>query len=58
MYPDMEMQLQVFARHAPEFIFRSGVIEMDVLWAIKAFVAHPDGTFIFLFRLNLVCVNI
>ncbi|XP_030211378.1 bactericidal permeability-increasing protein [Gadus morhua] len=53
MFPDMEMQLQVFALEAPEFMFRSGVVRMDVHGAIKAFVVRPDGTFIFLFRLNL-----
>ncbi|CAL8369465.1 unnamed protein product [Lota lota] len=53
LYPNMEMKLQVFATEPPEFIFKSGVVKFDLIGAIKAFAAKPDGSVIFLFKLNV-----
>ncbi|CAL8323852.1 unnamed protein product [Merluccius merluccius] len=54
MYPGMEMKLQVYAREAPDFRFKSGAIQTDLLGAIKAFGVKAHGALIPLFMLNAV----
>ena len=56
MYPGMEMKLQVYAREAPDFRFKSGTITTDLLGAIEAFGVKADGALIPLFVLNVVGV--
>ncbi|KAJ3586028.1 hypothetical protein NHX12_012430 [Muraenolepis orangiensis] len=53
MYPGMEMKLQVYARDAPEFRFKSGSVKTTLLGAIKAFAVQADGALIPLFMLNV-----
>ncbi|XP_067300858.1 bactericidal permeability-increasing protein-like [Pseudorasbora parva] len=53
LYPDMEMQVLLYASETPLFSFSSGVIDVHVLAAAKFSAVKPDGTLQPLFTLNL-----
>ncbi|XP_067299165.1 bactericidal permeability-increasing protein-like [Pseudorasbora parva] len=53
LYPDMEMQVLLYASETPLVSFSSGVIDVHVLAAAKFSAVKPDGTLLPLFTLNV-----
>ncbi|XP_050960634.1 lipopolysaccharide-binding protein [Labeo rohita] len=53
LYPNMEMQVHLYASKTPLFSFRSGTIDVHVLAAAKFSVVKPDGMLVPLFRLDV-----
>ncbi|XP_068197604.1 bactericidal permeability-increasing protein [Antennarius striatus] len=53
MFPGLMMNLQVYAREFPLFLFHPAAVSLGVLGAIKAFAIQPNGTKIPLFTLNV-----
>ncbi|XP_077094929.1 bactericidal permeability-increasing protein [Siphateles boraxobius] len=53
MYPNMEMQVLLYASETPLFSFSSGVIEIHVPAAAKFSAVKPDGALLPLFRLDV-----
>uniref|UniRef100_A0A671RZR8 Bactericidal permeability-increasing protein n=1 Tax=Sinocyclocheilus anshuiensis TaxID=1608454 RepID=A0A671RZR8_9TELE len=54
LYPNMEMQVLLYASKTPLFSFSSGVIDVHVPVAAKFSVVKPDGMLVPLFRLDVV----
>uniref|UniRef100_A0A9J8CE19 Bactericidal permeability-increasing protein n=1 Tax=Cyprinus carpio carpio TaxID=630221 RepID=A0A9J8CE19_CYPCA len=54
LYPNMEMQVLLYASKTPLFSFSSGVIDFQLPGAAKFSVVKPDGTLVPLFRLDVV----
>ncbi|XP_042347685.1 lipopolysaccharide-binding protein isoform X1 [Plectropomus leopardus] len=54
MYPDLLMNLQIYAREVPMFSFHPNVVKLDFQGAAKAFAIQPNGTQIPLFSLSVV----
>uniref|UniRef100_H3D380 Bactericidal permeability-increasing protein n=1 Tax=Tetraodon nigroviridis TaxID=99883 RepID=H3D380_TETNG len=52
MYPDLLMDLQVYAREVPLVSFQPGLLQLDLQGAVKAFAVQRNGTQIPLFTLN------
>ncbi|XDV31261.1 hypothetical protein PO909_033989 [Leuciscus waleckii] len=53
LYPNMEMQVLLYASETPLFSFSSGVIDIHVPAAAKFSAVKPDGTLVPLFRLDV-----
>uniref|UniRef100_A0A672P0D0 Bactericidal permeability-increasing protein n=1 Tax=Sinocyclocheilus grahami TaxID=75366 RepID=A0A672P0D0_SINGR len=53
LYPNMEMQVLLYASKTPLFSFSSGVIDVHVPVAAKFSVVKPDGMLVPLFRLDV-----
>lgn len=53
LYPNMEMQVLLYASKTPLFSFSSGVIDFQLPAAAKFSVVKPDGTLVPLFRLDV-----
>lgn len=56
MYPGLLMDLKVYARDTPLFIFQNGAIKLNLNVTVKAFAIQPNGTQIPLFKLNVVSI--
>ncbi|XP_051763040.1 bactericidal permeability-increasing protein-like [Ctenopharyngodon idella] len=55
LYPNMEMQVLLYASETPLFSFSSGVIDVHVPAAAKFSAVKPDGTLVPLFILDVYC---
>ncbi|XP_067266161.1 bactericidal permeability-increasing protein-like [Chanodichthys erythropterus] len=55
LYPNMEMQVLLYASETPLFSFSSGVIDVHVPAAAKFSAVKPDGTLVPLFTLDVDC---
>ncbi|KAK7168530.1 hypothetical protein R3I93_004751 [Phoxinus phoxinus] len=53
LYPNMEMQVLLYASATPLFSFSSGVIDIHVPAAAKFSAVKPDGSLVPLFRLDV-----
>ncbi|KAK2905446.1 hypothetical protein Q8A67_007245 [Cirrhinus molitorella] len=53
LYPNMEMQVHLYASETPLFSFSSGAIDVHVPAAAKFSVVKPDGMLVPLFRLDV-----
>ncbi|KAM7412254.1 hypothetical protein PAMA_021954 [Pampus argenteus] len=53
MFPDLLMDLQVYAREAPGVSFLPGAVKMGFLAAVKAFAIQPNTTQTPLFKLHV-----
>lgn len=53
MFPDLSMNLQIYAREVPMFSFQPGVVKLGFQGAVKASAIQPNGTQIPLFKLNV-----
>ncbi|XP_043104875.1 lipopolysaccharide-binding protein isoform X2 [Puntigrus tetrazona] len=53
LYPNMEMEVLIYASETPLFSFNSGAIDVNVLAAGKFSVVKPDGKLVPLFRLDV-----
>ncbi len=54
LYPNMEMQVLLYASKTPLFSFSSGATDVHVPAAAKFSVVKPDGKLVPLFRLDVV----
>ncbi|KAF7645153.1 hypothetical protein LDENG_00209060 [Lucifuga dentata] len=52
LFPDLLMELQVYARDIPMFYFLPGAVKLNFLAAVKAFAIQPNSTWTPLFKLN------
>ncbi|XP_048048696.1 bactericidal permeability-increasing protein [Megalobrama amblycephala] len=55
LYPNMEMQVLLYASETPLFSFSSGVIDVHVPAAAKFSAVKPDGALVPLFTLDVDC---
>ncbi|XP_026074491.1 lipopolysaccharide-binding protein [Carassius auratus] len=53
LYPNMEMQVLLYASKTPLFSFSSGMIDLHVSAAAKFSAVQPDGMLVPLFRLDV-----
>lgn len=54
LFPNMLMELQVYARNVPIFSFQADKVTMEFPGAVKAFAIQPNASRIPLFKLNVV----
>lgn len=54
LFPNMLMELQVYARNVPIFSFQADKVTMEFPGAVKAFAIQPNASRTPLFKLNVV----
>ncbi|KAM7404456.1 hypothetical protein PAMP_011801 [Pampus punctatissimus] len=54
MFPNLLVDLQVYAREAPSVSFLPGAVKIDFLAAVKAFAIQPNSTQTPLFKLHVM----